>query len=430
MLIPLRYDRTHLPLELPDGDDVEVLRLNPLPPLDDADAAIAASFRAPLGCEPLEKLARGRESACIVVCDITRPVPNEKILTPLLGVLHDCGLTEKQITILVATGLHRANCGGELDELLGEKVARRYRVKNHDARDVAAHGSLGEIQFGDGQSARVAIDSDYLRADLKITTGLIEPHFMAGYSGGRKLVCPGLASAETILQFHAPAMIAHPAARAGNLEGNPIHQLSRAVAGKAGMDFMCNVTLSEDRQITGVFSGALDEAHAAGVAHVDRQTKVPCREADIVVTSGAGYPLDTTLYQSVKGMRCALSAVREGGTIIVAAGMKQGVGGAEFAALCATLSTPEEFIARIFASDEVVIDQWQLQPLMQVLQKCEVMVVTDGLPPETLRRCLLTPMGSLGEAVAAAKRKHGDGARWTVIPEGPYVTPVPAGASS
>jgi nickel-dependent lactate racemase len=308
--------------------------------------------------------------------------------------------------------------------LLGERIAQRYRVVNHDARDAAAHTSLGEIAFGEGNSAYVALDNTYLRADLKITTGLIEPHFMAGYSGGRKLVCPGIASAETILQFHAPPMIAHPGARAGNLQDNPIHAMSRAVAQKAGMDFLCNVTLSEERQITGVFSGALDEAHAAGVAHVDRQTKVACHEADIVITTGAGYPLDTTLYQAIKGMRCALPAVREGGTIIVTAGMQQGVGGHEFAAMCATLSTPEEFLARIFSS-EVIIDQWQLQEMAQVLQKCEVMVVTDGLQPETLRQCLLTPMPSLPDALQVALKKHGTGACLTVIPEGPYVTPVP-----
>jgi nickel-dependent lactate racemase len=248
---------------------------------------------------------------------------------------------------------------------------------------------------------------------------------MAGYSGGRKLICPGIASAETILQFHAPRMIGHPDARAGNLPNNPIHAMSRAVAGKTGCDFICNVTLSESRQITGVFSGDLDAAHAAGIAHVDKQTKVPVQSAEIVVTTSAGYPLDTTFYQCIKGMVGALPALQRGGTLILATSLSEGIGGPEFSEMCFSLKSVAEFIDRIYASP-VQVDQWQLQEMMKVLQHAgEVMIVSEGVSGETLGKFLLTPMPSVQTALEKAREKHGKTARAVIIPEGPYVTPVP-----
>lgn len=427
MNITLRYGRIGLPVEINDDLDVQVLRLNPSPPLQEQSRVLEDSFRSPIGTPSLDKLAQGRESACIVISDVTRPVPNEMILEPMLACLHDSGIPEDKVTILVATGLHRPNEGEELEEMIGARIKDNYRVVNHVARDASTQVPLGEVPLGiNGDGAQVAINTAYLNSDLKITTGLIEPHLMAGYSGGRKLVCPGIASAETIMQFHSPPMIGHPKAHAGNIKENPVHAMSRAVAGRAGVDFICNVTLSEEREITGVFSGHLDEAHMSGIAHVDRQTKVPCKLADIVITTSAGYPLDTTLYQSVKGMLGALPAIKQGGTMILASSMSQGMGGHEFAEMCRSLKSVDDFIERIYNSP-VVIDQWQLQEMMQVLLKCEVMVVTDGVAPEVLRDCLLTPMPSVEEALSAALKKHGNDATLVVIPEGPYVTPFANG---
>ncbi|MBW3637808.1 MAG: nickel-dependent lactate racemase [Armatimonadetes bacterium] len=424
MNIHLRYGRAGLQLDLPADLDAQILHLNPLPPLENEAQAMADALHNPIGTPPLSQLAQGKKSACIVISDVTRPVPNQKILPPMLQILENAGIARQNIIILNATGLHRPNVGAELEEMIGREIAANYRVENHVAKNAHEMTELGIIEFGDGQSARVALNSHYLNADLKITTGLIEPHFMAGYSGGRKLICPGIASAETILQFHAPRMIGNPNARAGNLQNNPIHAMSRAVAGVAGCDFICNVTLSESRQITGVFCGDLDKAHAAGIAHVDKQTKVPVSPAEIVVTTSAGYPLDTTFYQCVKGMVGALPALKQGGTLILATSLSEGIGGPEFSEMCFSLKSVAEFLDRIYSSP-VQVDQWQLQEMMNVLQHAgEVMIISEGVSSETLGKFLLTPMPSVEAALERAREKHGKEARAVVIPEGPYVTPV------
>ena len=425
MQTELRYGRELKPLHLPDDLDVEVLRLNPLPPLENPGEAIRAAYENPIGTAPLGELARGKGSAVIVISDVTRPVPNEAILLPMLEILESSGIARERITILNATGLHRANVGDELLEMVGKTIFENYRIENHDARDDAAMTDIGEVAFGEGQSARVALNSHYLNADLKITTGLVEPHFMAGYSGGRKVLCPGVASAATILQFHAPPMIGNPNARAGNLENNPIDAMSRAVACQAGMDFICNVTLSEEREITGVFAGDMTLAHQAAIAHVDKQTKVLVRPAEIVVTTSAGYPLDTTLYQAVKGMVCALPALAAGGTMIITASLSEGLGGPEFARKCLSMGDAESFLKLLYASP-VEIDQWQLQELCMALQQCRIIMVSDGLDDATLKQSLLDTAPSVEVALEELLQKYGRHARITIIPEGPYVTPIAA----
>jgi nickel-dependent lactate racemase len=423
----LRYDRGELALPLADSQ-VEVLRQNILPVVPDARAAILASYANPIGTPPLAELARGRESAVISICDVTRPVPNEAILLPMIETLIGAGIARDKITILVATGLHRPNLGAELEEMIGAKLAQSIRVVNHDARDASTMTDLGEVPFGNGRSARIALNREWMQHDLKIATGLVEPHFMAGYSGGRKLVCPGIASASSIFQFHSPPMIGDPNARAGNLPNNPIHALSLAVACQAGVDFIVNVTLSETRELTGVFAGDLNAAHAAAIAHVDKQTKVPIQPAPIVVTSSAGYPLDTTLYQAIKGLVCALPAIEENGTMILVAGLTQGLGSEEFSRMCTEFGDVPTFMNRIetaFAQNGAVeIDQWQLQKLCEVLTKCRVTVVTDNIEAATLANCGMQHAPNLETALQTAFARHGENARVVAIPEGPYVTPV------
>jgi nickel-dependent lactate racemase len=424
MQITLDYGRTGLPVELPDERVVGPLAIRPAPPIADPAAAIADALAHPIGSRPLAELARGRRNACILVCDITRPVPNALILPPVLRILETQGIARHDILILVATGLHRPNEGAELEEMLGLEVARNYRVENHHGKVLEEHEYLGVTPNG----VPVYLDSRYVRADLKITTGLIEPHLMAGYSGGRKVICPGIAALETVKVWHGPKFLEHPRADCGCLDGNPVHEENTRIAKIAGCDFIVNVCLDGQRRITWVGAGDMEQAWLEGVRFVESVVKAPVPEPlDIVVTSCAGYPLDTTWYQAVKGLTGALPIVKRGGTIILAASLTEGLGSPEFQRVMAENPDLALFKQRILGKDYFVMDQWQLEELAKVVERCQVKVVTQGIPPDTLRRCYVEPAVSVEQAVAECLATYGPEAKIGVIPKGPYVLPYVAG---
>jgi lactate racemase len=423
MRVTLDYGRTGLEVELPDDRVVGPLAIRPAAPLPNPAEAVVNALAHPIGTRPLADLARGRKNACILVCDITRPVPNRVILPPLLRTLEEQGIARDNIVILVATGLHRPNLGAELEELVGPETVANYRVENHHGKILAEHDYLGTTPRG----VPVHLDSRYVRADLKITTGLIEPHLMAGYSGGRKVICPGIAALETVKVWHGPQFLEHPKADCGILDGNPVHEENTRIAWMAGCDFIVNVCLDGQRRITWVGAGHMEEAWREGVRFAEQVARVPVPEpCDVVVTSCAGYPLDTTYYQAVKGMTGALPIVKQGGTIIVVASLSEGLGSPEFQQIMKDNPDLKTFKQRILGKDYFVMDQWQLEELAKVIERCKVKVVSDGIPAETLRRCYVEPAASVEQAVADSLREYGPEARVAVIPKGPYVLPYVA----
>jgi nickel-dependent lactate racemase len=372
----------------------------------------------PRGTPPLAELARGRRDACVVICDITRPVPNELILRPLLTTLEAAGIPRERITILIATGLHRPNEGDELIEMVGRWVVDHYRIENHHGTVLEEHTFLGHSPRG----VPIWIDSRYVQADLKITTGLIEPHLMAGFSGGRKLICPGLAALETVKVWHGPDFLEHPRADCGILEGNPVHEENTWIGRHVGCDFIVNVVIDAERRPLKFVAGDMVEAFEEGVAFVRDVVRDTVSEpVEIVVTSCAGYPLDTTFYQAVKGLTGALPIVKQGGTIILCASLSEGIGSAPFQRLFDENPSLEVFVERILGKEYFVMDQWQLEELAKVRRKAKVKVVSDGLPPQTLRRLFVEPAPSIEEAVAASLAEYGPKAKIAVIPKGPYV---------
>jgi nickel-dependent lactate racemase len=420
MRVTLDYGRTGLEVELPDDRVVGPLAIRPAAPLANPEGAIAEALAQPIGAPPLAEVARGRMNACILVCDITRPVPNRLLLPPILKTLEEQGLARRDILILIATGLHRPNEGGELEEMLGPEIAGKYRVENHHGKVLAEHDYLGTTPNG----VPAYIDSRYVRADLKITTGLIEPHLMAGYSGGRKVICPGIAALETVKIWHGPRFLEHPKADCGFVEGNPVHEENTRIARMAGCDFIVNVCIDGQRRITWVGAGDMEKAWHEGVRFVEQVVKVPVPEpCDVVVTSCAGYPLDTTWYQAVKGLTGALPIVKRGGTIIMAASLTEGLGSPEFQRVMAENPDLKKFKQRILGTDYFVMDQWQLEELAKVVDKCRVKVVSEGLSPETLRHCYVEPAESVEKAVAESLSAYGPEAKVAVIPKGPYVLP-------
>jgi lactate racemase len=417
----LDYGRTGLDVELPAERVVGPLAIRDVPPLSDPEGAVAAALESPIGTPALRQIAAGRKDACILICDITRPVPNQTILRPMLDVLEQAGIPREHTLILVATGLHRPSTDAEKLEMLGEEISASYRVEDHFGTRLEEHTLVGTTSRG----IPGWIDSRHVRADLKIATGLIEPHLMAGYSGGRKLICPGVAALETVKRWHGPELLEHPKADCGILDGNPVHEQNTEIAKMAGCDFIVNVTLDSHRRVTSVVAGDMEKAFLEGVRFMAGVCRaVVPKPVDIVVTSSAGYPLDTTFYQAVKGLTGCLQIVKQGGTIILAASLSEGLGSPEFQSLFRENPSLEVFMERILGRDYFVMDQWQLEELAKVRRRARVKIVSDGLPPEVLSTCFVESAPSVESALAASLADYGRDAQVAVIPKGPYVLPV------
>jgi nickel-dependent lactate racemase len=450
MRVRLDYGKTGLEAELPDANLIGVLGLRPAPPLPDPTAAVEAALQQPIGAAPhyprirywpqtvpalkqpigttpLAQLAAGRRDACIVLCDITRPVPNKILLPPVLRTLEAAGLPSERITLLIATGTHRPNLGAELEALVGADIAARYRVVNHDCRDRAAHRALGTSPNG----VPAWLDKTYCDADLKITLGLIEPHFMAGYSGGRKLVMPGLAAFETVQRWHCPRFLESPLATNGSVVGNPVHEEALAIARMKPPDFILDVTLDEANQMTGVFAGELEAAWLRGVDFAAQHVRAAAPQAaDVVVTTCAGYPLDATFYQAVKGMVGALPVVKPGGTIVIAAECAEGLGSPDFARALLETDDLEAFVAHISQPDVFVPEEWEVEELAKAARHARIVCVADGIPATTLAQCFVIPAPSVEAGVRMALEQHGPDARLLAIPRGPYVIPYIAASAA
>lgn len=417
MEVRLDYGREGLTVRIPDGVRLSVLEPAKGVPLEDPVGAVERALASPIGTPPLSELARGRRDAVVVISDKTRPVPYGLVLPPILQTIEGAGIPRERIEILVATGLHRANTTEELSLMASPELVRRYRFRNHVARSAGEHVHLGRTRRG----TEIWLDRGFVAADLKIVAGLIEPHLMAGFSGGRKSVAPGLAGVDTMRSLHGAAMLeAHLGP--GILEGNPFHEELLEIARVVGVDFMVDVTLNRRRQLTGVFAGQIEQAHTAGVGFVEHEV---CADldapADVVITSAGGYPLDDTYYQSIKGMVAGLNVVRRGGTIILAAALSEGIGSEDFQRLLRETRSNEDFMARVAAPGFFTIDQWMVQHLCQVLRKAKVMLVSGGLPAPALEGLLVTPAASVEEALAECLRRYPSPIHVAVLPQGPYV---------
>jgi len=423
MDLELLYGRGTLPVHLPDDLDVTVIRKPAMPVLPSEADGVQAALAAPVAAGPLRQEARGARSACLLICDVTRPVPNRLLLGPILRELLAAGLPAQRITVLVATGLHRPNLGAELAELVGDPwVLQTVRVENHDARDDAAHVDLGRTAAG----TPVKLDRRFVEADLKLVTGLVEPHFMAGYSGGRKVIAPGVAHRDTITTFHSSRFMAHPRADSCVLAGNPLHEEQLAIAAMLGRVLAVNTVLDEARRLSFVNYGEVVASHAAAVAFVERFAIVRvARRFATVVTSAAGYPLDKTYYQTVKGMVAPKEILAPGAHLIVASECSEGLGSAEYARAQARLVAlgQEGFLAEIAGKRFADVDEWQTQMQVKPMRRAAVHLYTRGLAPADRALTGVHLVDSVEAAVAASVRASGDRAV-AVIPEGPYLLPV------
>jgi nickel-dependent lactate racemase len=422
-VISVSYGRGHLALDMPVEAEPTVIRKKALRKISDPKAAVEKALAAPIGSAPLFELARGRKSACILICDITRPVPNHLFLRPMVRTLMEAGISRNSITILVATGLHRPNLGDELSELIGDPwVLANIRIENHDARDEASHIDLGVTPT---RGTPVKLDKLLVEADLRIATGLVEPHFMAGWSGGRKVVAPGVAHHETIRTFHSARFMEDPLAIQCNLAGNPLHEEQLQIVRQLGEIYALNTVLDDERDLVCVTFGEIIASHAAAVEFVNAATLVELpHKFSTVVTSSAGYPLDKTYYQTIKGMVTPIDILQPGGTLIMVSECSEGFGSHEFRDAQARLVAlgPERFLATLTAKSLAEIDEWQTEMQLKPMRVGRIELYTTGLTGDERRLTGVQMIDDIGRAIARSIKRSGD-RRVAIIPEGPYVIP-------
>jgi nickel-dependent lactate racemase len=410
------FGKNGIEVEVPAGFEYRVIKSRTGAALEDQLGALGWALDHPIGCDPLTALAAGKKTVAISICDITRPAPNRVTLPPLLNRLHEAGIAVDGITILIATGLHRAATPEELDIIVGPEIAAKYRVVSHDAKALDEHRNLGFTKRG----TPVYIDERFVSADLHITLGFIEQHLMLGFSGGRKLIAPGVAAQETIKVIHSPKFMREPMAKEGSIAENPLHAELLEIARMAGHHFALDVALTHERQISGVFAGDPVKAHAAGVAYVEQTCLERLDEpVDAVITSSAGYPLDLTFYQIVKGVTAAQHMVKPGGRILIFAECAEGAGSPEFTRKLQGITGYESFLEEIREAT-VDVDQWQLEKLALTGLKFELFFYTPGVKKSDLGFIATRAYDTPAEAVAALLDGLPAGARVALVPDGPY----------
>lgn len=449
MNITLNYGRGGLEITVPSGVRADVVRKPAMPVLVDPQAAVVDALSAkhrvdaPTRVHSAGQLqertddsladsiagtdrfgwANGCKSACIAICDITRPVPNHLFLRPIIEVLLDQGMDKQDITVLVATGLHRPNEGKELEELVGDSwVLENIQIKNHDARNDADHVLVGETPT---RGTVVRLNRAFVQADLRIATGLVEPHFMAGYSGGRKVISPGLAHAETITTFHSSRFMADPAARSCNLLNNPLHEEQLEIVKLIGGAMGLNTVIDEKRQLSFINFGEIIDAHAQAVDYVRQYCEVAVpRRYKTVVTSASGYPLDKTYYQTIKGMVGAMNILEPGGDLIIASECSEGFGSPEFVESQRRLADlgPTAFLKSLLKKSHADIDEWQSQMQLKPMAVGNIQLYCPQLTEQEWSLTAVERTDSVGRAISESVKRQGDSVI-AVIPEGPYVEP-------
>ena len=425
--INLAYGKKGLYVDLPDDLNVEIVTPKYVQGLQDQAEAVRDALRRPIGARPLKELVSPSDTVAIVCNDITRPTPYNVILPVLLDELEH--VPDDQVIVFIATGTHRRNTEAELREMLGTEILDRFRIIQNNAADRNSHTLVGTtsslLRWPRGSGNDVWIHSEYVKCDVRILTGFIEPHFFAGFSGGGKACMPGLALLDTVLKNHSPQNIDHPMATWGVTHGNPVWEEIREAALMVQPVFLLNVTLNRDKQITGVFAGDLEEAHAQGCRFAKGSAMVPVKEPyDIVITGNSGYPLDLNLYQSVKGMSAAAQVVKDAGAIMVAADCWDGIPEhGEYGRLLREAESPASLLRIIRTQNFMRQDVWQAQIHAQICQKADVYFYSENLSDEQIKTAWLKPCHSIEATVDELLARYGRDASICVLPEGPQTIP-------
>ena len=416
MKTTLLYGKDNLSIQLPDN--AFVVEPTNMAGLQDTNREITDALRNPIGTPPLKEMVKSSDTVAIAISDITRPTPNHILVPLLIEELNHVPL--ENFVIINGTGTHRDQTRDEFIQMLGEWVVDNIRIVNNQCHEKETLVNVGESSFG----CDVYLNKDYVEADFKIVTGFIEPHFFAGFSGGPKGIMPGIAGIETIMTFHNARMIGDPLATWGNMVDNPVQDMTREINGMCKPDFMLNVTLNREKDITAVFAGELYEAHDRGCEFAKEHAMIKCDERfDVVITSNSGYPLDQNLYQAVKGMSAAHKIVKEGGAILVASECSDGLPShGNYSKIFEMAESPEELLEMINNPEFKMFDQWQVQK-QAVIQVWADVYVHSKLTDEQVTGAMLKPMPNIENTIEELKGKYGEEMTVAVLPLGPLTIP-------
>jgi len=419
MRTELQYGRGDLTVEIP-ASDVTVLRTKHEEGLPDEAAAFREAVRHPIGSAPLKELVKAKDRVAVVIPDITRPLPSDRLLPWLFEELSH--VPAENIAIVNGTGSHRPNTEEELVAMVGQEVTANYRVVNHNAHDPNTLAFAGRSSEG----RDVYMNREYVEADRRIVLGFIEPHFMAGFSGGYKGVFPAVADVDSIMHYHRASVIGHARSTWGVLEENPTQDQIRANGSLLPVDFLVNVTINRNKEITGYFCGEVLAAHERGCEANKASVMVACeREYPIVVTTNGGYPLDQNLYQAVKGMSAAYQIVSDGGLIVSASRCNDGFPNhGNFRRMLLEHSSPQEMLETIYSPGFSMFDQWQVQLFALILQRARVGLYSE-IPADDVRSVHLQPITDIALTISEELERIGEDAPVAILPEGPMTVPYP-----
>ena len=416
MEISIPYGRTRLTADI-SHDRLQAILCSHLesytPPMGETEL-VEAALAAPIGSPSLESLAAGKENIVLIASDHTRPVPSKVLVPPMLKAIRR-GNPNAKITILIATGCHRGTTKAELIEKFGPEIVENETIVIHDCAAEEDMVTIGTLPSG----GSLRINRIAAEADLLVSEGFIEPHFFAGFSGGRKSVLPGIAAKETVYWNHNAEFIADPHARTGILEGNPIHRDMIYAARTAKLAFICNVVINAQHKVVGAFAGDCEQAHIAGTEFLKSLCQCPKIPADIVITSNNGYPLDQNIYQAVKGMTAGEATCKKGGVIIMVAACNDGHGGESFMQTMTQNLSPGQILEQIQATpkQDTVPDQWESQILARILSKYQVILISE-CDPELVKAMKMHPASNLQDALVLADKLLEKSGTITAIPEG------------
>ena len=421
--VKLLYGKNGITLNIQDDWNANIIRKPLMPIIDDISGEVNKALNNPINSLSIDKISSKGKSVCILVCDITRPVPNKLFLKQIIIKFINAGISADNILIIIATGLHRPASQDEINEIIGSSwVLKNIKIENHFARDDSMHKNIGTTKQGN----IVKLDKRFVDADIKIATGLVEPHFMAGYSGGRKVIAPGIAHADTITTFHSARYMENPNATSCNLINNPLHEDQLEIVNMIGQVYAINCVIDEERNLSYINFGEIISSHMKAVNFVSSFAKVKCNNSyNTIITTAAGAPLDGTFYQTVKGMVTPLEILKKGGDLIITSECSEGLGSEEFIASQKKLLEigPNKFLENILKKDFAAIDEWQTEMEIKSLIKGNIFLFSEGLSEKDKLYTGVNIINNIAKTIDESIKRHNNN-NIAIIPEGPYVIPA------